>query len=274
MKKIFDHRTRKSGFQKLEDCLQLDGFGEKILSKFYDSILGNKMKRIERRMASVVTPKLPDEVRSRTECVVALNVGVNSISWTRIGIESESQFQVTDWEYEPIDNKKYQLLELVQIALQMSRRIPEADVYLMENPAWGGASMMGNANANKINVNVERSQMVAIFSAMLMNRNQFAELDENLSNVYFVKQFAAARLFNCYVGNEKISNIAVLMNLMGDDPATGWMDILSDLNIKQLNVPDVVRAKFHEFGRMEKESMGNALLVGLTFIKLGLFTGR
>lgn len=276
MKKIFDYRTKKSKFQQLEDCLQLDGFGEKILDKFYDSILGNKVKRVERKLASVVSPKLQDHFRTTIRNCVALNVAVNSISWTRIEIESDRQFKVTDWSHVPIDNKKFQTHELAELALQVNRNIPEADVYLIENPARS-PTMMGNANAAAINVNVEKAQLIAMLSALLMNRTEATESivegveGSSPTNLYFVKQFAAAKLFNTFVGNEKTSNNAVVMNLLGEDEsAQGWMNILTDLKMDPLNVSPEEKNRFFEMTAIEREFIGQSLLIGLTFIKLGV----
>lgn len=270
MKKIFDYRTKKNRFQQLEDCLQLDGFGEKILDKFYDSILGNKVKRVERRLASVVSPKLHEEFRTSIRTCLALNVAVNSISWSRIEIENERQFKITEWSHVPIDNKKFPTHELAELALRVSRNIPEADVYLMENPARA-PTMMGNQNATAINVNVEKAQLIAMLSALLMNRSDAEVVDGRPTNLYFVKQFAAAKLFNTFVGNEKTSNNAVVMNLLGEDAsALGWMNILTDLKMEPLNVSEEVRAQFFDMGPIEREFIGQSLLLGLTFIKLGV----
>lgn len=276
VKKIFDYRTKKSKFQQLEDCLQLDGFGEKILDKFYDSILGNKVKRVERKLASVVSPKLHDDFRATIRNCVALNVAVNSISWTRIEIESDRQFRVTDWTHVPIDNKKFQTHELAELALRVNRKIPEADVYLIENPARS-PTMMGNANAAAINVNVEKAQLIAMLSALLMNRTESTETivegveGTSPTNLYFVKQFAAAKLFNTFVGNEKTSNNAVVMNLLGEDEsAQGWMNILTDLKMDPLNVSPEEKERFFEMTAIEREFIGQSLLIGLTFIKLGV----
>lgn len=268
MKKIFDYRTKKSRFQQLEDCLQLDGFGEKILDKFYDSILGNKVKRVERRLASVVSPKLQEDFRIGIRNCLALNVAVNSISWSRVEIENDRQFKVTDWQHVPIDHKKFQTHELAELALKVSRSVPEADVYLMENPARA-PTMMNNQNA--INVNVEKAQLIAMLSALLMNRTSTEMVEGAPTNLYFVKQFAAAKLFNTFVGNEKTSNNAVVMNLLGEDAsALGWMNVLTDLKMEPLNVAEEVRAKFFDMGAVEREFIGQALLLGLTFIKLGV----
>lgn len=270
VKKIYDYRTKKSKFQQLEDCLQLDGFGEKILDKFYDSILGNKVKRVERRLASVVSPKLLDEFRTTIRTCCALNVSVNSISWSRIEIESDRQFKITEWNHFPIDHKKFQTHELAELALKVSRSIPEADVYLMENPARA-PTMMSNVNATTINVNVEKAQLIAMLSALLMNRTTTEIVEGFTTNLYFVKQFAAAKLFNTFVGNEKTSNNAVVMNLLGEDAsALGWMNILTDLKMEPLIVADDVREQFFELGAVEREFIGQSLLLGLTFIKLGV----
>lgn len=270
VKKIFDYRTKKSKFQQLEDCLQLDGFGEKILDKFYDSILGNKVKRVERRLASIVSPKLHDDFRMSIQTCVALNVAASSVSWSRIEIESDRQFKVTEWKHMPIDNKKFQTHELAELALRMSKKIPTADVYLMENPTRT-PTMMGNQNANAINVNVEKAQLIAMLSALLMSRNDSEVLESTPTNLYFVKQFAAAKLFNTFVGNEKTSNFAVVKSLLGDESsANGWMSILEDLKMDPLVVSEEVRNMFFELGAIEREFIGQSLLLGLTFIKMGV----
>lgn len=248
----------------------MDGFGEKILDKFYDSILGNKVKRVERRLASVVSPKLQDEFRTSIRTCLALNVAANCISWSRIEIETDRQFKITEWSHVPIDNKKFQTHELAELALKVSRQIPEADVYLMENPTRA-PTMMGNQNANAINVNVEKAQLIAMLSALLMNRSDSEIVEGSATNLYFVKQFAAAKLFNTFVGNEKTSNNAVVMNLLGEDAsALGWMNILTDLKMEPLLLSEGVRNQFFDMGSVEREFIGQSLLLGLTFIKLGV----
>lgn len=249
----------------MDDCLQLDGFGEKILNKFYDSILGGKLKTVERKMSSVVTPRIPEELKKQIQSCVAVNVCFNNISWSKIGIQDEKQLAVLDWQHFPIENKKYQLTELLEIALKISRLIPEADAYVMENPNRP-PTMMSNINANKINVSVEKAQLNAMLGALLMNR----KTDDGASNLFFLKQFAAAKLFNTFVGNEKTSNKSVVLNLLGEDESSGWTDIASVLQMNRLQASQDVREHYLSSDNIEKEFIGQSLLVGLAFVKLAL----
>lgn len=233
-------------------------------------------------MASLVTPKLPEDFRLTIRNCLALNITVSSVSWTRLEIESDRAFRVSDWQHVSIENKKFQTHELVQLALDISRSIPEADVYLIENP--NRAPMMGNANATAINVNVEKAQLIAMLSALLMNRiarpeapeAEGSEMPQPPTNLYFIKQFAAAKLFNTFVGNEKTSNNAVVMGLLGEDNSAqtqGWMSLLSDLKMDPLQLSPEVKNHFFGLASIEREFIGQSLLVGLTFIKMCLQNG-
>ena len=234
----------------MQQILELDGFGIKVLEKFCDSILqtdeeNNSSSSAEEKSEAIskkqsyVTPPLLEHVRKTTSTCVALNIGLNSIAWSKFRLHynrDSSQLkyiEVEDWNsYEIPEDKKLHMSELINIVIYVNKKIPQGDVYVMEAlPSAQQAKQPGNPI--QVNVNVQRSQFVAMSSVLLANRNsdsveEIDELDEKdddkrihlakklkfNQHVFFLRQFLASRLYRVYIGNEKVSTESAVENLL------------------------------------------------------------
>lgn len=248
---------------------------------------------------SYVTPTLYEHVRKTTTTCVSLNIDLNSISWSKFRLNYTKDFsqlkfiEVEDWSsYEIPEYKRLNLSELINIIIYVNKKIPDGDVYVMESlPSAQQAKQPGNPI--QVNVNVQRSQFVAMASTLLANRSsnlvdEFEDLNEKdddtsihlakkhkiTQNVFFMRQFLASRLFRIYIGNEKVSTENAVENLLrynynySDNAAPD--SNLSVTNEQNLHVPDQFREVYQHSNRIKREYLGQSFLIGMTFIRLCL----
>lgn len=154
--------------------LELDGFGLKILDKFVASILdshniiGGPSLVPTPRIQQFTTPPLNEVLRATLNTCTAIHVGVSSVTWTQLYLEPESRTTISKWASYPINDKKLQMYELVDVMWPIIDEIPDSDVYLMETPRVAVASPQGTPA--QTNINVQLSQTIAMISLALAKR--------------------------------------------------------------------------------------------------------
>lgn len=297
--KRIELRKEKMGyFTKLEQILELDGFGIKVFEKFCDSILETKedsdqqkAKQVASAVASLkkpqfINPILHESVRKSVKTCVSLNLGLDNIAWTkfRLNFADESNsikyINVEDWDSYPIDEeKKLNLPDLIQIMSYVNRQIPEADVYVLEAlPSISPAKQPGNAV--QVNINVQKYQSIAMLSVLLANRKILDQDDIlgeqkkklNSQQVFFLKNYLSSKLFKVFIGNEKVSTESIVSeilryNYMEGESTSGDRSV-NGLYLNPMDVPQDLRIIYNDANRVKKEYLGQSLLIGLTFIKL------
>ncbi|XP_055626669.1 uncharacterized protein LOC129768805 [Toxorhynchites rutilus septentrionalis] len=271
LKKIDDWRKKFGSFMTLDDVLELDGFGINVLRKFCDSIV--KCPSVEttqtkpaKKDVKFTTPVIPVHVVPRIKSCVSLHIGLDFITWAKFEIERQKPSVLAGWSSFAIPDRKLHVSELIRNVTQLNHLIPEADVYVVENPAVAQSMAMGNAL--QTNINVQKSQLIAMIMLMLSSRpTDDVELKE--CNVFFMKQYSSARLFGIFVGSERISAEGVVRSLI--EHRVGPNE--SQLNEQQseLIIPSGLRVVYEGCDRAEKEFMGQSMLLGLSFLRLCIF---
>lgn len=150
-------------------------------------------------------PLLYEHVRTTIESCVSVHIGVSSVTWTRFLIHPDLPCEVTHWNHFDISEKKLHLSDFVQIVLYIDSMLPEANVYVLENPQMALPSAPGSPV--QVNINIQKSQLISMLSIILANRNydsSFFNQEENSENeeskkiqpqqtVLFLKPFLASR---------------------------------------------------------------------------------
>jgi transcription elongation factor, mitochondrial len=281
IKKIEAWKSKHGGFKDLNEMLDLDSFGVKVLEKFCHSIVKDekiaapKSKSIKRVTAQSLSPAMTSS--AGVDSCVSLFVAVNTVAWARFQLAKGQPTAVTDWNYFKLDDKKLTLADLVQMVLLLDKKIPAADVYVFETPLV--AQQTAPNSPVQININVQKSQLIATLATILAKRGT-ESMDtsgglEPQQTVFFLKHYLPSRLFRILVGSERVSNETVVSQLLRThynvkdsvEPKNN-----ADLQ-RELDVPGELRNYYAKLGNPDsgdfnREYMGQALLIGLTFIRL------
>ncbi|XP_053680493.1 uncharacterized protein LOC128731400 [Anopheles nili] len=276
LKKIEGWRKKFGSFLSLEQVLELDGFGVTVLRKFYDSIVhGPKEDTVTATKAikkdvKFTTPLLTAQMIPKIGSCVSLYVGLDYVTWAYFKLEKERPTTLAGWNSYNISDRKLHLSELIRCVSQISRLIPEADVYVVENPPVAQASAMGSAV--QTNINMQRSQLIGMLMLMLADRPSGpaqSTSDSTDSNVFFLKQYLSARLFGIFVGNERVSSQDVIRSLMERQIGPNEDELESVQS--RLSIPSGLRIIYEENDSTEREFLGQSLLLGLSFLRLCVF---
>lgn len=319
IKKITMFREKYGEFKSLNTLLELDGFGVKVLERFCDSVLkkssieasvdqenrasSKEMKSLDTssekefsdiliKKQSFVNPVLLEKVRKEIRSIVAVQVDLSCISWTKLSLtadesptesdHSDTAIFVEDWNIFEFGNedKKFSLSDLIQLLLQLNEKIPSADAYVIEAPPSPQATKQPG-NILQVNVNVQKSQLFAMMGILLASRNnslsnlsQDQHLDNNPithQNIFFLKTYLASRLYKVYIGNERVSTEHVIAGLLREqapqrDSSETQINLDEDSNM--MFVPQNLRSRYRKSSRVHREFLGHSMLVGLSFIKL------
>ncbi|XP_055588676.1 uncharacterized protein LOC129741008 [Uranotaenia lowii] len=268
-KRIEGWRKKFGSFISLDQVLELDGFGITVLRKFYDSIVDNP-KNVQHTVSKSIqrdikftTPVFPINLIPKIQSCVSLYVGLDYVTWAKIRLVKNQPSELTFWNSYKIPDRKLHVNELIRNVNQMSQLIPEGDVYVIENPAVAQASAMGNAV--QTNINVQKSQLIAMIMLSLSNRcTEDVELSAN--NVLFFKQYVSARLFGIFVGNERVSADTVVRSLM--ERQVGPNEEIVTKVQSRLAIPSGMKVVYEETDSAEKEFLGQSALLGISFLRL------
>ncbi|XP_058066694.1 uncharacterized protein LOC131216265 [Anopheles bellator] len=277
LKKIEGWRKKFGTFMSLEQVLELDGFGVTVLRKFYDSIVHGPKQDVvvapKVKEIKFTTPLLTAPLAARLTSCVSLYIGLDYVTWARFKVRKDDSTALVGWNSYSIADRKLHLSELIRSVTDICQLVPEADVYVVENPPVAQASAMGSAA--QTNINVQRSQLIGMLMLMLSNRPPaFAQQTEESGdaiggNVFFLKQYLSARLFGIFVGSERVSAEDVVRSLM-DRQLGPNEECLAEIQ-SRLDIPPGLRIVYEENDRAEREFLGQSLLLGLSFLRLCVF---
>lgn len=221
-------KSKNGPFESVEQLLDLDGFGYKILDKFVQSILSNEDELMSRppaeeiatmqveaaavvpappRSQQFTTPLLHDSLRKSLSTFTAIHVGLGSVTWTQLQLRTTdvpATWTVSDWTSRPIPTeRKMHLSELNDCLLNIAHAIPTSDVYLLESPRTAQPSPQGSPA--QININVQLSQTIAMIATMMASRSfvpdgadkevniAAANSSSDIKRLLFMRQYLSSR---------------------------------------------------------------------------------
>ncbi|KAH8380632.1 hypothetical protein KR009_011905, partial [Drosophila setifemur] len=278
--KLLTWKARNGPLQEVSDILYVEGFGLKVAKKFFKSLLepageglksGDIARRKAARTAPFITPALDEGQRLRIASSVGVRIGVTSVSWARLEIgNSGVPSLLTHWQHHELNDKKLHLAELVRRCLYVAHQIPQADCYVLESPQMAQASS-NPGSIDQQNINIQKAQVSAIISYALMSRAE--PVESKVNNLFFMRRFLTARLFNHLVGTERVSSEDAILTMM----QTKYdMDQRSSVPPSpremrhQVHFPANLQNLFNQQERYQRELLGQAFLLNLAFARLVL----
>ncbi|XP_068143405.1 uncharacterized protein [Drosophila tropicalis] len=267
-KKLDNWKLKNGPLKELNDILYVEGFGLKVVQKFYKSLLDtdvntNKphLKLTRARSVPFCTPVMDEDQRKRIKSSVAVRIGVTTVSWSRMELDAKYPGpQITHWQHHELNDKKLHLAELSRRCLYVIHQIPEADCYILENPQMAQI----NSNPGSIdqqNVNIQKAQITSIISYALIARADPSSSNKSKHNVYFLRRFLASRLFHHLVGTERVST---------EDTMLAMMDHRQRPDEDYVHFPSELCSMYHQMERYQRELLGQSFLLNLAFVRLVL----
>lgn len=262
LQSIKDYLKPRLVLTDVNQLIDVEGIGLISAHQICDNILrevNNEPRDDRLKIGSIVTPALPQVIKQKLETAVGLNVGFSGISWARLHCKNHS---LLDWNYydlENIINKKYDLYDLFHIAMDLRERIPDADVYVIENFNWS------NIANTKVSVSLQmmRSQLVtAILS--IFNTHSVYHTDENRlpeldSRVYFLKHRVYARMFRTVIGSECVSAYSIIEKIFQMQPDERYCSV---------SVDGILQNYYHSLNGPVQDNMNHSLMVVIAFVNL------
>ncbi|XP_059622608.1 uncharacterized protein LOC132265843 [Phlebotomus argentipes] len=265
LQRIIGWKRRYGKFSSLNEILELDDFGEKILQRFCSSIVqdAGQTGKIDvstvKKSSQILTPKLMEDKRSAIKSCCAVQVGIDSVSWCRLEIQDdETPSLVTHWQFFPLNCKKSHLVDLSSMIEHVNQIIPESDAFVMENPVAKQGSP--NVNTTQIAVSVQQSQVIAMMTLILSLRKE-----DHHTCVFFVKNYVPARLFGTLVGQERTSSLHVVSELVSSRNQSTSVPPKGSITA----LPGVL-ANYELADGAEKEYLGRCLMLSVSFLRLCL----
>nr|XP_034831096.1 uncharacterized protein LOC117988104 isoform X2 [Maniola hyperantus] len=279
--KNFTTWVQKNGqIKNLSDIKTIDGFTKKNSEKLFDSIINgppkNDQNLSKKIKGQVLHPHLTETLRQSCKSVLAVYITVNSVCWTLI---DKANYEVLEWRYHSIDypdSKKMQITNILDVAWDITNQLPTADIYVMKAEATSLRASGSDPNNPKVlGVNLQKAQLVAMIVALINAKNSFyvdranEESSEKLEfkqKVYFLRPTLPFRLYGTLVGNERVSTDQTVETLL--------QEVKNRESNSQVYVPDKLITMFRNQKELQKDMLGQCLLLALTFMDVCIYLNK
>lgn len=267
----------------------IEAKAEKVESKVDPGTVAKKQQFVQ--------PSLLESSRKKVQSCVSFHLDLNFIAWAKLSLGAEGDairpIHLEEWKCFRIGNedKKLSLSDLIQILIFLNDKIPHADAYVVEAQQTAQPAKQPGSPV-QVNINVQKSQFLAMLSILMVARGSMHvddsfpisnELDENeelekifnekddlkptkhQQKIFFLKTFLASRLYKTYIGSERVSTDSAVENILRYNYSKNQPDAHT---FSSVNVPIKLREMFAQSDKLNREYMGQSLLIGLTFFKL------
>ncbi|KAM9040947.1 transcription elongation factor, mitochondrial-like [Megaptera novaeangliae] len=306
IQRILKRREAKGHFESIEDLLEVDGFGIKILEKFCNSIINSKPEENSEgidndtllkpqpestKRPQFLTPALLEVIRSKVNTVVSFHIDLNYFAWTKFYYDrqaneelEEPKYFIDGWNcYEfAKQEKNLRLTDLIELLVKFNDRIPEADVYTIESlPVAVQAKQPGSAL--QVNINIQKTQLTAMLSILMASRRSVnkmlasddcKELNLDTSNVQETPYIDSVYFLRNFLPSRfykiLIGNERVSAANVINEIITYNYTVHNkfDPTFASVNIPEEYREFWKNSNRIHQEYLGSSMLAGLTFLKL------
>lgn len=188
-----------------------------------------------------------------------------AVTCTRFSTNDDwlNDIHIDAWNYykvQAIQGKN--LWEILDQVVHLVDKIPSSDIYIMHdhNKAQHFRKPILPKKLSEI---IQISQQCAIFAALLQNRNVTTSIEKKQPNVHFMCYSTVGRLYDLMVGYETISTQPTIKKFLRNPNETLPESV-------KLNVNNEITNRYFKSHPVDREYLGKSMLIGLTFIRLGL----
>lgn len=280
-------RRKHGQFSTLDDVLEVDGLGVKVLERLCDSILKQisgseletsvEMAQIQRKVTSpknrrsqILTPTLQFDQKRNVESAVGIHIGVSALTWAHIDCSGK----LLDWDLYSLEfgNRKLHITSLFRIVQDICERLPKGDLFIMEDSVVLMQSLQQNPAS--VSINLQTSQLTAMLVALL-NNTPLSEEESSCQyehRVFFLRSQLPARLFGILVGAERVSAQTVVLNILSGAQKNSTTEpsnrnLTSDV-YTPISVNQNLTEAYLKRTSVEKESLCWGLLLTIAFMDL------
>lgn len=154
---------------------------------------------------------------------------------------------------------------LHQICDQVSRivdQIPASDIYIMDDHVKT-QHFRKAITPKRISEIIQMNHQCAILFTLLQNRCS----ENRQPNVFFMAYNIVGRVYDLFVGREPISTQSIIKSILQS----------SNKNLEEsllIEVAEDIKSTYNRSYPVERECLGKSMLIGLTFIRLGLLKNK
>lgn len=282
IKNIETWKNKKGPFRSLGEILEVEGLGEKLLQKLCEDIVNEKTTDLSSvnisngkigRFKHLVTPVIGGNIINNLSSGVGVHLSPTGISWAKLNREEN---RLVNWNFEVFTSlpKKMSLDETFAQSIDIIKKIPPGDVYIFEtNPSLSPQSQTQFSAVSAYTQQLELNAMLLTLlntsvthNATLQNPKDDASQKQIENRVFYLKSRIPARLFNTLVGQEKVSAITIIEELLknGDGPG-------SSLPTTPVTVEQRLKISFNSQPPAKKELLGQALMLIISFMDLCVY---
>ncbi|KAK9871488.1 hypothetical protein WA026_012861 [Henosepilachna vigintioctopunctata] len=270
IEKLQSWKSKKGPFLSINDVLDVDGIDVKDLAKILKSIVSDEpftsnTKKHKMKIRQIISPQLSTDTINNLTSVVSIHLGPFGISWSKL---SRATQQLDGWDFDHFSDlpPKAGPSEIFELALHVLEDIPNGDIYIFEGSPGIGIKCQG-----LVGPMIAYTQQVMLSSMLLTLLNTSAK-HNRLNNtgtgkienvIYFLKAQLPARLFQTWVGTEKVSAIKTVEQLFNN----------TELNLaySPVHINQSLKEKFNKQSSLYQELMSQSLLLGITFLDLCVY---
>lgn len=280
-------RRKRGQFCTLDEVLEVDGLGVKVLERLCDSILnqisGSEMetsvemsqvqkwaKPTKSHRSQILTPALHFNQKKAVQSAVGIHIGVSTLTWAHISVGGT----LLDWDLYSFEfgAKKLHITSLFEVAQGICEILPKADLFIMEDS--GGSAHSLQQQQASVAVNFQILQLTALLVALLNNSllPGGESLFEHQHRVFFLRSQLPARLFGILVGAERVSAHTVVLDILSEAQKNSTIESTrrnETANIyTPINVSRDLTDSYLKRTSIEKESLCSGLLLTIAFMDL------
>lgn len=212
-------------------------------------------------------PKLCKHASIRSFTTIDLDA--TSITYTRFSANGEwdNGFKIEAWNHYKIQligvKNLFQMHNKLSIFIE---QLPESDIYILDDyvKLENFRKAVPPKRLSKI---IEMNQQFAMLFTLLRNRKPCLSKEAKKPNVFFMTYNNVGRIYDLLVGREPVSTESTIKNILNnlnnniEESAASSIPIEVDENLKNT---------YFRSHPVKRESLGKTMLIGLTFIRLGL----
>ncbi|XP_055314034.1 uncharacterized protein LOC129575126 [Sitodiplosis mosellana] len=193
--------------------------------------------------------------------------GVTCTEFSPIKGEWDNGVEINSWDHHRVDSVGVKhVFQLCDQLSQVVEKLPVSDIYIMDDHIKL-QHFRKAVTPKRLAEIIQMSQQFAILVTLLQNRKNSHDCTElTQSNVFSMNYSIVARLYDLFVGREPIATENIIRNLLYNSNKSPEQspDLLA------IELDDNTKKIFLKSYPVDRECLGKSMLMGLTFIRLGL----
>lgn len=218
----------------------------------------------------LIEPKLKND--ASIQSFTSIYLDGNAVTCTRFSARGKWSNGIT---IESWDQHKVHLIgvknlhEMCNQLSQFVNQLPASDVYIVDD--HNEISNLRKAILPKrVSEIIQSSQKLAILVTLLKDKERPINIEVNDVNVFLMAYSNVGKLYNLFVKHEVVASESKIRSILDN----------SNINLAEpsepsfiIEVDDNIRHKYFKLHPTNRENFGKSMLIGLTFIRLGIFRG-